>query len=154
MKVETAVKEVGSDITKFLAGLLGVSVGQLVISFVPSTKVDILDKILPGAVNIGGAVLVATQFKDPHAKMAAMGLGISGTASLVNKFTAGSTNTIVQKINQATALPTISLNGVRGFRGFGQVADRALLGVGEVDPNQTQARALLGEASAVPVWMM
>lgn len=156
-KVVEQIKEVGSDITKFLAALVGVGVGQVIVSVVPSTKIDLVDKVLPGAINIGGGILVATQFKDPHAKMVAVGLGTSGAASIVNKFTAGSTNKIVQKINQATQLPTVSLSGFGGFRGLGQT-DRTLLGLGDIDPTQTQARALLGEgakpATAMPVWMM
>jgi hypothetical protein len=110
------VKEVGTDITRFLAGILGVAAGQIVMGIVPSTKIDLVDKILPGAIGITGAVLVAGKFKDPHAKAASMGLGIAGTAKLVNNFTAGKSG-ILEKVHAATTLPEVNL---KGFRGLGQ----------------------------------
>ena len=148
MKIQTQIKEVGSDITKFLAGLLGVGVGQVVMSFVPRTNIAIADKLLPGAVSLAGAAVVASKFKDAHSKAGAFGMGIAGTANILNKFTEGKTG-ILAKVNQATALPTPSING---FRGFGNV-DATLLGLADT-PTSDTPRMLLGESSSVPVWMM
>ena len=104
------VKEVTNDITKFLAGLVGVGVGQLAMSFIPSTKIELADKLLPGAVGLAGAAILAAKSKNAYAKSAAFGLGIAGTANIINKFTAGKSG-ILAKVNQATALPTASLKG-------------------------------------------
>lgn len=115
------LKELGEDGLKFLAGLLGVATGQVLASLVPSTGQPLVDKILPGGVNLAVAIAAALKMKDPYVKAGAFGMGISGTAQVINKFTEGKTG-ILDKVNKATALPTPSLNGFRGFRGIGNTA--------------------------------
>ncbi len=123
------VKEVGNDITKFLAGLAGVAVGQVVMGLIPSTKIDIADKLLPGAVGLAGATLLALKSKNPHLKAGAFGLGIAGSANIVNKFTAGKSG-ILAKVNQATALPTATLAGFGNY-GASVMGIEQLMGMDE-----------------------
>jgi hypothetical protein len=109
------LKEVGTDISKFAAGIAGVAVGQIVMGLIPSINNPTVDKILPGAAGIVGALLVASKVKDPYVKAGAFGLGIAGTSKIVNNFTAGSSNALLQKVNKATQLPEVSLKGFRGL---------------------------------------
>lgn len=108
------VKSVSSDITKYLSTIAGMAVGQIVMGFVPSTKNAMIDKVLPGAIGLTASVVLASKSSDPHVKAGALGIGIAGTAKIVNNFTLGKTG-ILAKINMATSLPEVSLDGLRGL---------------------------------------
>jgi hypothetical protein len=115
------VNEVGKDISHFGVNILGVAVGQVLMGLIPSTGNPAVDKFLPGALGLAGAILITSKAKDQYAKEAAKGLGIAGTANLIHKLTAGKTG-ILAKVNQATNLPQVNLNGFHGFRGLGEAA--------------------------------
>jgi hypothetical protein len=123
-------KDIGTDGLEFLAGLGGLLLGQAVVMLVPKTKIAIVDKILPGAINVIGAGITATQFRsNGYVKHAAFGMGMSGVASLVKNFTAGSAKgSIAEKVNKSVTLPTPSLKGM----GEGETID-LLSGTGDFE---------------------
>jgi hypothetical protein len=103
----------------FGVGTLGLIGGSFVVGKVPAFGPPIVQKILPGAAAMLVAFLVSQKFSsNQNAKALAFGLGLAGFANVVNKLTSASAGqeTIVGKINKATALPTLGL--VQNYGGY------------------------------------
>lgn len=110
MKTEEVVKKSTSQVVTFGAGTLGLVGGSFLLGKIPAFGPPILQKLFPGAVAMLTAFFVSKKFSDnAAAKAIAFGLGLAGFANIVNNLTAGSAgqDTIVGKINKATALPRL-----------------------------------------------
>lgn len=113
---EATVKKAGSQAINFAMGILGLSGGTLLASKVPAMGPAILQKILPGLLNMGLGLFISHKWKDEKAQSLAFGLGLSGFANVVNKFTASAAaadpSGILAKVNKATALPSLGSIGM------------------------------------------
>lgn len=109
-KVNGVVEDIGKG-SSILGGLM---LSQIILGFIPReiTKISLLDKLIPftGAMAIGVSTVGLS--KNKYVKSAGFGVIASGVASAFNRLTEGSTNKVAQKINEATNLPTVSLNGL------------------------------------------
>lgn len=129
MKTEAVVKKAGSTAMKFGAATLGLAAGSIagnkISSLLPTSLPAIIQKIIPGLVLMGGAVVIAKKFDNENAEAAAMGLGLAGFANLAKNFL------------PASIASYIPLNGVAGM-GDTTVADVAaplVLNGAAPDPN-------------------
>ena len=114
-KLKKQLEEWGIDLKTFLSILGGLALGRLTVSLVPSVQNEMLNKVLAGLVGSGIAIATTGFAKNKYVKYGAMGFGTAGVADIIAKLTEGSDNRIIQKINQAAALPEIDLSGLRGF---------------------------------------
>jgi hypothetical protein len=139
-KVKDAVEDYGTYGLQFLAGLAGLTAGQLIVMLTPKTNKALIDKLLAGGISETLAIALIAKFgKDQLWRAGAFGLGMSGMANQVYNFTLGSTSKIGMKINQATNLPGASLSGFA----LGNAPDQLLSGFGNVAQSERQVPSLL-----------
>lgn len=127
MKTEAVVKKAGSTALKFGAATLGLAAGSFagnkIAGMVPTSLPGIIQKLVPGVVLMGGAVLIAQNFKDDNAEAAAMGVGLAGFASLAKAFL------------PASVTSYIPLSGVAGFGEVQSIPPSLVLNGAAPDPN-------------------